>query len=142
MDEAAVRKYIVEKFERVETSETNGWTFFFFGSERKLPFATLGTNDWSDKFSRLDREGVYRLNVGVRKETYEGLFGAAPKGAIGSAVFDREYDFTVMDVLMPHPEYAQMYWVCVVNPEKTWERVKGLLAEGYGLAKGRTQRNS
>jgi hypothetical protein len=80
------------------------------------------------------------LNVGVKRETYEGLFGAAPKGAIGSAVFDRAYDFTELDTLMPHPEYAQMYWVCVLNPEKTWERVKGLLAEGYELAKGRAGR--
>lgn len=140
MDQNVVSTYILETFAGVEAQEANGWTFFFFGSERKLPFATLGTNDWSDKFSKLDREGVYRLNVGVKRATYEGLFGAAPKGAIGSAVFEREYDFAALDVLMPHPEYAPMYWVCVVNPEKTWERTKGLLAEGYELAKERGER--
>jgi hypothetical protein len=83
---------------------------------------------------------MYRSNVGVKRETYEGLFGAAPKGAFGAPAFDRTYDFTALDTLMPHPEYAQMFWVCVVNPEKTWELLKGLLAEGYALAKGRAEK--
>jgi hypothetical protein len=139
MNELEATQYITQTFADVQAQETQGWPFFFYGAERKLPFATIGTNDWADKFSDLSREGAFRVNVGVRKETYEGLFGPAPKGAFGAPVFDREYDFKAFDTLMPHPEYAQMYWVCVVNPEKTWERLKGLLAEGYALAKGRAE---
>ena len=33
----------------------------------------------NDKGSRLNRPGVYRVNLGVRKDTFVKLFGAVPK---------------------------------------------------------------
>lgn len=35
-------------------------------------------DDPNDKSSRLDREKVYRLNIGIRKSTFLKLFGALP----------------------------------------------------------------
>ena len=32
-------------FEGVETATAQGYTFFFYGPDRKLPFATLATQD-------------------------------------------------------------------------------------------------
>ena len=45
------------------------------------------------------------------------------------------HDFTALDQLLPHPVYARLYWVCVLNPSAaTFEVVKPLLANAYGLA--------
>ena len=124
MDEAAVVKYITDTFERVETVTASGATFFFYDSERKFPFATLVTNDEHDQASDLNRPGVFRLNVGVSKETFQTLFDPTEK-----------HDFTALDKLMPHPVYGKMYWVCVLNPSPaTFQAVQPLLAEAYELA--------
>ncbi|HJZ54921.1 MAG TPA: DUF6194 family protein [Gemmataceae bacterium] len=98
--------------------------FFFHGRQRKFPFATLTTADEYERFSDLKRPGVFRLNVGVSKQSFQSLFG----GTGG-------HDFTALDQLMPHPVYGKMYWVCVLNPSPaTFEAVKPLLAEAYEMA--------
>jgi len=144
MDEAAVTKYIRETFAGVETSEAWGCTFFFYDSERKFPFATLVTGDRHDQFSNLDREGVYRLNVGVNGETYRSMFGSPPRNSMTEGLGETDHDFTAMDTLMPHPVYASMHWICIVNPSaETFEqRVKPLLAEAYDRAVGTIQRRN
>ena len=122
MDETTIAKYIIDTFAGVETTDNFGYTFFFYGPDRMLPFATLATADYPyDRFSNLDRPGVFRLNVGVSRQTFQSLFGA-------SKVDDSAYDFTALDKIMPHPEYAVQAWVCVLNPsETTLERVLSLI---------------
>ena len=104
-------------------------TFFFHGADDRFPFATLVTkDDASDSASKLDRPGVFRLSVGVGKETFRALFGDEPAGV----------DFAALDTLMPHPVYAKMFWVSVINPSgKTFETVKPLIAEARSLAAAR-----
>lgn len=101
-------------------------TFFFHGADNKFPFATIVTKDNDfDSASNLNRPGVFRLNVGVGKESFRALFGAQPSADI---------DYTALDRLMPHPVYARMYWVSVINPSAaTFETVKPLLAEARNL---------
>ncbi len=101
-------------------------TFFFHGADNKFPFATIVTKDNDfDSASNLNRPGVFRLNVGVGKETFRALFGEQPSPDI---------DYTALDRLMPHPVYAKMYWVSVINPSAaTFETVKPLLAEARNL---------
>ena len=49
------------------------------------------------------------------------------------------WDFAELDVVMPHPVYGRMHWVCVLNPsEATFETVKPLLSEAYDLNVART----
>jgi hypothetical protein len=129
MDEAFVVDYIVNTFPGVETTTAFGYTFFFYKSERVLPFATLISSDQDyDHISNLDRPGVFRLNIGISKQTFQSLFGSA-KVDVGS------YDYTALDVIMPHPEYAQQHFICVLSPGKaTSERVRQLLAEAYEIA--------
>ena len=129
MDETAIAKYITDTFAGVETTDAFGYTFFFYGSERMLPFATLAATDNEyDRVSNLDRPGVFRLNIGVSKQTFQSLFGT-------DKVDVRTYDFTALDTLMPHPEYAAQHFVCVLNPsETTLATVRALLAEAYDLA--------
>ena len=125
MDEAAIAEYITETFAGVETATAFGATFFFFDPAKMFPFATITATDENDTASNLSRPGVFRLNVGVSKQTFQSLF------ADGGA----EQDFTALDRLMPHPVYGKMYWVCVLNPgDATFQSVKPLLAEAYDMA--------
>ena len=129
MDEAAITQYILETFDGVETATNFGYLFFFYGSDHKLPFATIAATDNDyEHISRLDRPGVFRLNIGVSKQTFQALFGPGP-------VAVSAYDFTVLDTLMPHPDYAAQHFVCVLNPgDATSHKVPALLAEAYEVA--------
>jgi hypothetical protein len=125
MDEASIRGYIVQTFPDISVVDGTGGTFFFTDPEQKFPFATLATNDEYDQASDLNRPGVFRLNVGVSKQTFGTLFGQPPASGGG-------YDHTALERIMPHPVYGKMYWVCVLNPSaETFETVRGLLAEAY-----------
>ena len=69
-----------------------------------------------------------------RLETDTRLFGVPPTNETVAALED-QYDFTALDTLMPHPEYAPQWWVCVLSPsDTTFEQVKPLLAEAYAIA--------
>lgn len=135
MEENEITRYILDTFEGVETTENLGYTFFFYGSDRMLPFATIAsTGNSYEAVSNLDRPGVYRLNIGVSRQTFQSLFG-------GSKVDLNAYDFTALDAIMPHPDYAAQNYVCVLNPgETTFEKVRDLLAEAYDLAVRRDAR--
>ena len=129
MDETSITQYIIDTFPGVETTENFGYRFFFYRAERMLPFATLALpgNEY-ERVSNLDRPGVFRLNIGVSKQTFQSLFGA-DKVDVGA------YDFTALDTIMPHPDYARQFWVCVLSPsDSTFERLRTLLAEAYDLA--------
>jgi hypothetical protein len=113
-----------------------GDTFFIYDPERNLedtkrfPFATIVTKDYGDfdNASNLDRPGVFRLNIGLSKATYDSLFGDAGE----------EHDFTALDRLLPHPVYGRNHWVCVLNPsDATFETLRPLLREAYDRAVAR-----
>ena len=147
MDQQAIREYVGSNFEGVDVqiaSKEDGapeiaWgdTFFIYDPERtfegtrRFPFATIVTKDYGefDDRSNLNRPDVYRLNIGLSKETFASLF---PAGG--------EHDFTALDVLMPHPVYGANHFVCVLNPSaSTFENLKPLLAEAYEIAVRRAQ---
>ena len=109
MNEEEISKYIMGTFEGVETAMDGDNIFFFFGPERMFPFATLSANDAYDQVSDLNRPGVFRLNMGVSKETFRALFGT-PKSASGENA-GSEYDYKELNQLMPHPVYGRQYWV-------------------------------
>lgn len=76
-----------------------------------------------DKSSKLDRENIYRVNVGVRKNTFAKMFGAIPQRPPKGSVVKMGYDFSETDQILPHPIYAWMGWICSLNPtEKTFEK--------------------
>ena len=129
MDESSVVDYITKTFPGVETTTAFGYIFFFYRSDHKFPFATLISSDQDyDRISNLNRPGVFRLNIGISKQTFQSLFGTA-KVDVSS------YDFTALDVIMPHPEYAQQHFICVLSPsEATFEKVRLLLAEAHEIA--------
>jgi hypothetical protein len=137
MDDAFVTSYITKTFVDVETSQNFGYTFFFYRDDHMLPFATLASADNEyDRVSNLDRPGVYRLNIGVSRQTFQALFGPGP-------IDTSSYDFTALDTLMPHPDYAAQSFLCVLSPSTaTFQQVQQLLAEAYDLAVKRYQRRT
>jgi hypothetical protein len=137
LDPDAITRYIVETFGGVDIVTASDDTFYFYDPrdgtpvDHMFPFATLVTGDRHDQASNLDRPGVFRLNVGVSRQTFQSLFGA-------DATPDDAYDFTAPDTLLPHPVYGRMHWVCVLNPAaQTFETVQRLLAEAYERAAAR-----
>ena len=80
--------------------------------------------------------GVYRVNLGVRKDTFVKLFGAVPKRPGAGGVVEMDYDFSAADCFLPHPVYAWMGWMCVLNPsEETFEALRPYIREAYEYAK-------
>src|SRR4051812_32640060 len=104
MDEASIRAYILETFPDVSVTDAMNAAFFFTGSQQKFPFATIVTTDEHDQASDLSRPGVFRLNVGVSKQTFAALFGADP-----ATEGETPFDYTALDRIMPHPVYGKMY---------------------------------
>jgi hypothetical protein len=135
MDEESIINYIKDTFEGVELSVADGNTFFMYDPAGKFPFATLVTNDAYENISNLSRPSVFRLNIGISKQTFRSLFGVQAAPADQDTGADSAYDFTAIDQLLPHPIYGSMYWVCILNPSAaTFEAVvQPLLAEAYEL---------
>ena len=150
MDQEAIRDYVASAFSGVDVTIASkesgapelawGDTFFIYDPRhdlppsRQFPFATIVTKDYGefDSASRLDRPGVFRLNIGVSKKTFQSLFP-----------HDDAHDFTALDTLMPHPVYAENHFVCVLNPsEATFDKLKPLLVEAYQIAVARVENRS
>ena len=90
----------------------------------------------NDKSSDLDRDGIFRVNIGVRKSTFIDLFGYVPARPPKGGIVDMPYDFTQTDKILPHPVYGWISWLCVINPsDATFEQLKPLIQEAYEYAK-------
>ena len=129
MNESSIAEYITQTFSNVEVTTNLGYTFFFYREERIHAFVTIAsTGNEYEQVSRLDRLGVYRLNIGVSRETFKSLFGA-------DKVNVSDYDFTALDTLLPHPDYSAQFFICVLSPsDAIFEQVRPLLAEAYEIA--------
>jgi len=129
IDESFITSYITSTFENVETAVNLGYTFFFYRDDHMHAFATIASNgNEYEQISKLDRPGVYRLNIGLSRETFQAMFG---KGKIDTS----SYDYTALDTIMPHPEYSAQHFICVLSPsEVTFERIQPMLAEAYEVA--------
>jgi hypothetical protein len=137
MDQRAIVQYIADTFAGVDILSPDegpgaGDTFFIYDPDRNLdvkhrmPFATIVSKDYGDFdcTSNLNRPGIFRLNIGVSRETFRALFPAPPS--------ESGPDFAALDQLLPHPVYATQSWVCVLNPSaETFKNVQPLLAEAY-----------
>jgi hypothetical protein len=155
MNEDEVSQYITA-LAGVDVVVTSDNSFFFYNPDpavppdHRFPFVTLVTSDIYDSFSDLKRPSVFRLNIGVGKQTFRALFGTPvlPSDEAGRPVENAtgasEYDFTALDRVMPHPVYGRQYWVCVLNPSAaTWDtQVRPLLAEAYDTAVSKYNRQA
>jgi uncharacterized protein DUF6194 len=153
MDQDAIIQYVTDTFQGLEVLRPTdgpgvGDTFFYYDPLRnidpskRLPFATIVAKNYGDfdDLSQLDRPHAFRLNIGVTRDTFIRLFGHPP---MEDAISAARYDFAALDRLMPHPVYAPQSWVCVLNPsEKTFDKVKPLLAEAYSRQRADVERRA
>jgi Family of unknown function (DUF6194) len=83
----------------VQREDNFGYSFFFVGNDHRLPFMTIANSDNEyDNVSNLNREGVFRVNVGVSKDTFQKLVGQVDKDSV---------DYSALNVFMPHPDYSR-----------------------------------
>ena len=125
-----------------------GDTFFSYNpdgdppAEQRFPFATIVTNDvegW-DTSSNVNRQGVFRLNVSVGRDHFRELLGFSPAE---HAQRSSGIDYSALDRLLPHPNYAAQSWVSILNPGvAAAHSVPGLLALAHGRARARHFRRS
>lgn len=131
----------IESYFGVVTIEAWGETAFFYNPDRVFQrgtyFATLKTkNGDHDRASDLNREGVFRLNMGLPKKLFVTQFGAPPLRPAKGGVIEGGWDFTALDVLMPHPIYGWMGWLSVLNPSTaTLAYCKPLLVAAHEKSK-------
>jgi len=137
-------KEIVEKI----TNELSGvipkssWgeTSLFYNPGKTLPngvyFCTIKEkNGDNDKSSELNRDGVFRLSIGLTKEAYQKQFGLKPKRPAKGCIIDTGHDFTSLNTLMPHPIYGWMSWAQILNPEEsTFFEIYPLIKEAHANA--------
>ena len=137
MEQAAIVEYVRATFEHVDVQQPSdgpgaGDTFFIYDPrgdlepKQQFPFATIVTKNYGefDDKSQLDRPGVFRLNIGVSRDTFRSTVDP-----------DAAYDYTALDTVMPHPVYAAQSWLSVLNPsDATFARLAPLLAEAYATA--------
>jgi Family of unknown function (DUF6194) len=134
----------------VTASEQNGapevaWgdSFFFYDPqdaippERRFPFATIVTQDYPgfDTDSDLDRAGVYRLNLSVGRDRFTQLFGFPPADFPAHRA---EFDYSVLDRLIPHPAYGKQAWISILVPGGgTRDQLLELITEAHARARSR-----
>lgn len=134
MNQAEVEAFVT-RLENVERSENFGYTFFFVGDDHRLPFVTLANSDNDyDNVSNLSREGVFRINIGVSKATFQSLIDESEA---------EPGDYSVLNTFLPHPDYARQNWVCILNPaQENIETTKKLIVEAHSIAAARFQRKA
>jgi hypothetical protein len=123
-DPEAITRFILERYPETVVGAALGATFFSLDAKHWPNYATIVTTDEHDMGnpSSLARPDVFRLNLGVGKETFERLVGSL-----------EEPDHAAFDTILPHPVYAQQRWIAILNPSWTTfdEVVKPLIAEAY-----------
>jgi Family of unknown function (DUF6194) len=126
-DPDAITRDITSTFDGVFVAEAMGATFFSCDPSNWPNFATIVRTDEHDMGtpSNLARPGVFRLNIGVSRSTFERLVGTAAEGS--------SIDYAALDMFLPHPVYAKQRWISILNPSSTTydEEVRPVLAEAY-----------
>jgi hypothetical protein len=124
-DPEAITRTILERYPDTDLVTALGATFFSLDPEQHWPnFATIVTTDEHDVGapSNLSRPGVFRLNLGVSRATFQHVVGSLT-----------DPDYAAFDRLLPHPVYARQLWISIVNPSDAsfGDVVLPLLAEAH-----------
>ena len=75
---------------------------------------------------------MYRVNVGVDRETFARLVGAL-----------EDPDYAAFDRFVPHPVYAKQRWISILNPSHATvrETLLPLISEGHDRLAARKDNN-
>jgi Family of unknown function (DUF6194) len=125
-DPEAIRRTILETWPETDVVEALGAAFFSLDPDRHFPnFATIVTTDEHDDgapSNLSERPGVFRLNMGVGRATFDRLVGSSA-----------DPDYAAFDRILPHPVYAKQLWISILNPTDATFRdvVFALLTEAH-----------
>jgi hypothetical protein len=125
-DLEAVINLVRETYPHADVVTIDGAIFFSLDAEKHFPnFVTIvWIDDFDgDKVSDLtNRPGVFRVNIGVSRETFDRLVGSLA-----------DPDYAAFDRVLPHPVYAKQHWISILNPtDATWrDVVLPLIAEAH-----------
>lgn len=134
MNQAEVETFVTE-LANVQQSENFGYIFYFVGDDHRLPFVTIANSDNEyDSVSNLNREGVFRINIGVSRETFKQLIGEFSPESV---------DYTALNAFLPHPDYAAQNFICILNPSSAnVAATKKLIEEAHAIATTRFERKT
>ena len=126
-----ITEWITATYPETKVASAMGATFFSLSDKHWPNFATIVTTDEHDlgSPSNLARAGIFRLNIGVGKESFQRLVGSMT-----------DPDYAAIDQVLPHPAYGKQRWIAILNPSReTFDDViKPLIAEAHDrLAKAR-----
>jgi len=124
-DPDEITRWITTTYPDTVVTSALGASFFSVDEKHWPNFATIVTTDEHDmgNQSKLSaRPDVFRLNIGVGKETFARL--------VASMVAP---DYAALDTILPHPVYAKQRWIAILNPSRRTfdEVIKPLIAEAY-----------
>jgi hypothetical protein len=128
-----------------------GDLFFYYAPDgvvpKSQPFATVVTKDYpDDASSRLDRPGAFRVNVAAGAAEFVRWTGHEPRESPATQAADGiqpAVDPATADVVLAHPVYGNLGWLCIVNPGPATETtVRDLLSTAHELARARRERRS
>ena len=141
MNPAAITEFITSKFTGVKVvvaSSANGapeaaWGDIFFiydpddnlPPQRQFPFATIVVKDYPgfDEASNLNRPGIFRLNLGLNKDTFRAALRSTPENQGTVDESEVIHDFAAINKLMPHPVYRHavmdLHSQSIANPRFT-----------------------
>jgi hypothetical protein len=128
MNQSEVEAFVAN-LDNVQQEENYGYKFFFVGDDHLLPFVTIANSDNDyDSVSNLSREGVFRINIGVSRATFDSLVNPDAENI----------DYSALNTFLPHPEYAKQNWVCILNPsDENVAATKQLITEAHAIAANR-----
>jgi hypothetical protein len=134
MNQLEVEAFVAQ-LDNVQREENFGYSFFFVGDDHLVPFVSISDSDNDyDKVSNLNREGVFRINIGVSRETFNSLF---------SDTDSENIDYSVLNVFLPHPEYSKQNFICILNPsDENIEATRKLIIEAHSIAASRLHRKT
>jgi hypothetical protein len=133
MNQSQVEAFVAN-LDNVQQEENYGYKFFFVSDDHMLPFVTIANSDNDyDSVSNLSRDGVFRINIGVSRATFDSLVNSDAENI----------DYSVLNTFLPHPEYAKQNWVCILNPsDENVETTKQLILEAHTNATNRLAKKS
>jgi hypothetical protein len=134
-----IQTYLLKNFQDIYLIDTWGEKSFFYNPGKKKKrgfyFITIKKKDGpNDQASNLDRDGIYRLNLGITEKSFINLFSMIPSRPAKGKSINGSCDFTQLNILTPHPVYGWMKWVSILNPDPvSFELIKALLEEKYKI---------
>jgi hypothetical protein len=123
-DAEEITGWITSTYPETVVGEAMNARFFSLDASQWPNYVTIVTTDEHDMGnpSDLARDGVFRLNIGVGKATFERLVDPTIKP-----------EYAAFDTIVPHPVYAKQRWIAILNPSRRSfdENVKTLIAEAH-----------